>query len=352
MQSIECLLTQAQVKRYLAGAEFSDDLLLSIERHLKACPDCMAEASRQREALGGGAGETLAAVEPVAKTSLIAKVKTAFAPRVVEEPLLANPGQSGQPDPIAVLKTPKNLILSGSLAVVLVAMSLMMRNPSSLFGPRVMKPGTKTVAIAEKDALKTAVSEGSHAEHPAEWPSTSGTEDSGHPDSGSESDGKASGHEEAAPGAKPVADEHGVKATGEHDTKATDELSSKEAPEHAPKPADQHSEKGEDHGKESEPVSHSTSTHTDTEPAKLPVEGHKPAATKQDKVGGRMLIAEAGHPDTKAVVAKHVAPKKPTQRRKTASRPKSKVSSRPKRPLVRKATSGVRIYLPDGTPKH
>ena len=92
VQSIECLLTQAQMKRYLAGAEFSDELLVPLERHLKVCPDCMAEANRQREALGGAPINVAhAVVAGQTKSTPLSKIKALF----VEHFKLVWPWQRG-----------------------------------------------------------------------------------------------------------------------------------------------------------------------------------------------------------------------------------------------------------------
>lgn len=343
VQSIECLLTQAQVKRYLAGADFPDELLVPLEKHLKACPDCMAEANRQREALGGAPGEASAGVEPRPKSTLFQRLRKIADPKPVDQPLLANPGQN--PDPVSALKTPRNLILSGSLAVVLVAMSLVTRNPASVFGPRALPAGKKEVAAAPKTPL-----EDKHTEHPADEPSKTTVASAhepevtqpvteGHDPSGSHID---AGHEEVAPGAQPPVEQHGEAKGSEGHQEEPPVSTHKTATGHSTVEPSLHPE--ESHVKNAKPEpSHGAKAEHEKTPDKA--HGTERPVTKLPKVGGQVFVAEAPH---KAVSTKPVVARSVTRRR--AKKPTLRT---PKAAPVRKAASGgIRVYLPDGTPKH
>jgi hypothetical protein len=135
VQSLECQLTQAQLKRYLAGQPMPEELLDQLERHLQSCPDCLGEAKKMRSQMGGG----VAAAEE-SKPSPMAAVMQQVR-RAVERPtpatLLDPPGTDGMPPSlIEILKQPKNLALSFALAIVLVLMSTVFRDPTGLLGAR------------------------------------------------------------------------------------------------------------------------------------------------------------------------------------------------------------------------
>lgn len=126
VQNVECQLTQAQLKRYLAGDEFPGELVASIERHLRSCEDCLAEAHKLREALGGG---PLNESEPESGLFHRLAASSAEAPT----PPGASAGISGV---LSALATKKNVAMSVGLAIVLVAMSTVFRSPTNLLGPR------------------------------------------------------------------------------------------------------------------------------------------------------------------------------------------------------------------------
>lgn len=293
VQSIECLLTQAQIKRYLAGAEFSDELLAPLEIHLKACPDCMAEANRQRELLGGAPLEVVhAVVASNGKTNPISKLKGLFTSKAPPADPIPPIGENPYRDPISALRSPKNLVMSAALAVVLVLMSTSMRNPTSVLGPRASEK--ITVASKTGDAEKEHVAKEAEKAHPAE--ETKATE---------------THKEEPAP---KVDEGHGEA------TKAV--------------------EKVDEHAAEHAVVEKKPVTHTTNEPPKV----EHPAVKREPEVGGTVLVADS-------------APHKPVKKapaHPVASRPKvTRPRPRPIKKRVRKATTTnrIKVYLPNGSVK-
>ena len=113
VQNIECQLAQVQLKRYLAGEELPGELLTDLETHLEDCTECREAAKKQR-----------AAAEPSAE-----QPKLKLAEEAAEKPARAKVDLSG-------LKNSKTLLLSGALAVVLIAMSTVLRDPTKLFGAK------------------------------------------------------------------------------------------------------------------------------------------------------------------------------------------------------------------------
>lgn len=317
VQSIECQLTQAQVKRYLAGADFPDEVVAAVERHLKACPDCMAEANRQRESLGGAPAEIAqAVVAPTSKPSplnpikaLFSREKTAHTP---PQGLIAPRGANPYPtDPLKAIKTPKNLILSGSLAVVLVVMSTVLRNPTNLFGPK---------ASAKIAATETTLAQADPPIDPTEGAVAK-----------AEHDSESTKHETKADDGPQIA----------HDAK-------KEPPAEGHETAQKATPEDTNEAHVSEPVKEAIPVKTEpVAPKAAKPEAHKP-------VGGQVVVAEAASTAPKSPPKKGVAktkarslkPKaKPAAVRPIAQRrATSKISKAPRK-------SNVRVYLPDGSLK-
>lgn len=323
VQSIECQLTQAQVKRYLAGADFPDEIISAVERHLKACPDCMARANSQRESLGGAPADIAqAVVEAQPKPKKLAGLAQLVKPqkKVAQQPqgLIAPRGAKPYPtDALSAIKTPKNLILSGSLAVVLVVMSTVMRNPTNVLGP---KADVKIAATTDKSEATEAKAE---TKKSSDEPETTETVEA------------AVDTQEMTP-MEPKA----TKTNAETDVntsvaaKTTEAAKKPHALEHPATPT-------------VKPATHEAST-TSTK--------KEPANADHNPVGGAVIVAEAGsHVNREPKVAKTTH--KVVTHSKTVKRPPLKKSTRLQ---SRKSTtnskrapqkSAVRVYLPDGSPK-
>jgi hypothetical protein len=100
--SLDCHLTQALVQRFMKGDDLSDDLLADVEKHLAVCADCMAVAKGTSK--------------PMSQ-------------RKEMNPMVAQA--------LAVIQQPKHLMMLGGLAVVLVLMGTVLRNPTAMLGPKV-----------------------------------------------------------------------------------------------------------------------------------------------------------------------------------------------------------------------
>lgn len=313
VKSIECQLIQAQMKRYLAGTDFPDELLDQLERHLKACPDCQAEAHRQREALGGAPAEIAQAVVAAQqKKSFLDRLKSKIVgqpPSLTQVPgIVSAPGKAPFPTSLFdVVRTPKNLVLSVSLAAVLVTMSTVMRSPSSLFGQRASS------VIAEKPATGEDTKAAATAQH-----------------------GEATEHEPS--------DEHANHA------EPSAPLSPDLREEDEAQLASTSSAHGEEQG----------SGHEDAPVHEKPVaqKPHKETVTHNlDQVGGDLLIADSAAPHKSSTKSTKPATKsqtKPTVKKTAVKAPRSSTrktsasASRPRpRRTPRKAPRNVvRVYNP------
>ncbi len=148
--SLECQLAQVQIRRFLNGDNIPEELLKELENHLKHCSDCLAVAKGEK-----------AAVE----AHMIATPSAAVAERQ-SRPL------TGVLD---VFKQPKTLLLSVALAVVLIVMSTVLRDPTKLLGTKAIgsfagtvseevKPGDK--ASEPSDKVKESGDDPTDADHP------------------------------------------------------------------------------------------------------------------------------------------------------------------------------------------
>ncbi|MEX2243461.1 MAG: hypothetical protein WD716_06395 [Fimbriimonadaceae bacterium] len=165
VKNIECQIAQAQLRRYLTGEEMPNNVVSELETHLKHCPECMDAAQTLRESLKGVLSRKIAG-KPEPKLP-------EPAPRRTETPVVQRPAEPEEPAQAAthaVVQTPadilgqpdsdfkpanlkkgsnmKTLAYSGALALVLVLMSTVFKDPTMLFGPRASSivPDTLTVA--------------------------------------------------------------------------------------------------------------------------------------------------------------------------------------------------------------
>lgn len=167
VKNIECQIATVLMKRFLDGDNLPQGLLDDLERHLRACPSCQAILNNEHKS-----------IEEVLDGPMEAKGVAGWMSRLGAQPAglaVAGPAQAfmhsgsasfavAAPAPgIAALKNPKVLFLSIALAGVLIAMSTLLRNPTSLLGPRASSTAAATYT-EPKD------------EHPAQGT----TEESGH----------------------------------------------------------------------------------------------------------------------------------------------------------------------------
>lgn len=132
VETIECQIVQAQLGRYLTGDRFSHEALAELEDHIARCPICRQEVAVRKATLQSLLGATQAAPADALVQALREKApstKTATTQAVVEQ---MDRGSASSP----TSKYGKPLLYGTGLAVVLIAMSYLGNNPTSLFGER------------------------------------------------------------------------------------------------------------------------------------------------------------------------------------------------------------------------
>jgi len=167
---VECHLARAQLKRYIGGATLPDEILAELERHLHACPDCLAEAQRMKEALMAGRPVDAPASEPpLKKVANLAQSLTAKLPGFAKA-APAGDGLINKPGTPLFTENRVNLRIlatSGALALTLIAMSTILRDPTRLLGPKANAP-VQAIAPKEKETATEEPAANEAAEDHAE----------------------------------------------------------------------------------------------------------------------------------------------------------------------------------------
>ncbi|MFN3961895.1 MAG: hypothetical protein ACK4NQ_02840 [Fimbriimonadaceae bacterium] len=162
--NVECHLARAQLKRLGQGEQLPTEIDADLERHLRICEECRLEAVRLRQVLMGDA----APAEPKAKVNpselllqlgevvrnLISRLPLPGAKRLA--PSKSN-GWMNDPGTPFVKDSRVNMrvaFTSIGLALTLIAMSTILRDPTALLGA---KAGTK--ATAQKESKESTESE-------------------------------------------------------------------------------------------------------------------------------------------------------------------------------------------------
>ena len=113
VKKLECQLAQAQLGRYLVGDAISPEALVQLEKHFEVCGECQHEIKSRKQRLEGEDSLPVqAVVQPAGSTQALEQKKLKLKP----------------------------LILSSALALTLVAMSYLSKNPASVFGNKVAPP--------------------------------------------------------------------------------------------------------------------------------------------------------------------------------------------------------------------
>lgn len=148
VQNIECQIAQAQIARLLVNEPLGQAIMADLETHVAACPDCQAFIISKNRSLDVVVGDS----EKPAKTKKTTKRKPEVEEAIQDndEERLAFEKLFSPKLPKAAVETKreastaasfwKPLAYSGALAVVLFAMSYVMKNPTALFGDRVLAP--------------------------------------------------------------------------------------------------------------------------------------------------------------------------------------------------------------------
>lgn len=116
VEDFACQLAGNQLARYLAGERLSPEAVAQLESHVASCARCRERVLNRREEVRQAVDET-----------------------PPDPPGVKSPRPSWK-----LVGSAKPVVLSGCLALVLVAMSYVGRNPSALFGDRVITSSAKT----------------------------------------------------------------------------------------------------------------------------------------------------------------------------------------------------------------
>ena len=199
VKTIECHIAAVLMKRYLDGDNLPPELLADLEQHVKACDSCQAMLSQEKlsmeEVLDGVSEPEGVFAKLVSKATLkpAAAGAGAGATAYPTEALVGTARknfqmQSSAPG-MAAFKQPKVLVLSFALALVLIAMSTFLKDPTILLGQRAaanLPAGESSAAVADDGS-----EEGSGDEGETGSGSEGETED-GHEDESSSDEGDGS----------------------------------------------------------------------------------------------------------------------------------------------------------------
>jgi hypothetical protein len=190
VKNIECQIAEAQIARLLAGDSFSNEVLAELEDHIASCDGCRAHVSGK---MVEEAPPETPVLEPEVRTPRpsINLLQAQFRPLLDDEPEAVEdptpaPKPKAKPKPAgtqAVVQTPmqmpnaqnfwKPLAYSGALAVVLFAMSYLMKNPTAVFGEKAaaaVPAGPVEAKPKETNSTQPASTTPPEAPAPAEEP--------------------------------------------------------------------------------------------------------------------------------------------------------------------------------------
>ncbi len=157
VKNIECQIAQAQMRRYLTGEEMPNAIVTDLETHLRHCPECMAAAHGLRESLKGVLNSKVTG-KPVPEVptapAVNAVVPTQASTRTPAD-FLDAPDADFKPAKAPKKSNVKTLMYSGALALVLVLMSTVFRDPTKLFGARASTIPTDTPPAVDSNATST-----------------------------------------------------------------------------------------------------------------------------------------------------------------------------------------------------
>jgi len=142
VQNIECQLSTVLMKRFLDGDNLPQEVLDDLEKHLRVCPTCQSVIDNEKvsleEVLDGPANAPSGIAAMMSKLTGKHATPGGFAVAGPTEALLHASSKTYAPSApgMAAFKNPKVLFLSGALAVVLIVMSTVLRNPENLLGPK------------------------------------------------------------------------------------------------------------------------------------------------------------------------------------------------------------------------
>lgn len=161
VQNIECQIAQGQIGRYLTGGALSPEALDQLEGHIGECKACTEFLSERRMGLQAMLGDRAAVRAPGDSKPLVPEPDPAptanLVGRLREQLLRAAtappPQREGAPEGRSMAKP---LLLSGALALVLVAMTILSKNPTLIFGEKASAPIASALTPSASRAAPTA----------------------------------------------------------------------------------------------------------------------------------------------------------------------------------------------------
>lgn len=145
VQNIECQIAQGQIGRYLTGGALSPEALDQLEGHIGECKACTEFLSERRTGLQAMLGDRAAVrapgdskpldpePDPAPTGTLVGRLREQLIRAATAPP----PQREGAPEGRSMAKP---LLLSGALALVLVAMTILSKNPTLVFGEKASAP--------------------------------------------------------------------------------------------------------------------------------------------------------------------------------------------------------------------
>ncbi|MCH8979393.1 MAG: zf-HC2 domain-containing protein [Armatimonadetes bacterium] len=191
VKNVECQIAQAQMRRYLAGEEMPLAIVSDLEAHLKGCADCMAAAQLERQSLASVLTNRITGQSrrPASPAAPAPQSPIPFATKLAPKRL--QPGKASIQAPIDIFDAPdeqyapdpkkkkksinlKTVAYSLGLALILVLMSTVMKDPTAIFGPRAVGPNTDTPPQAQEETTPPANTDAGNENVGAKKPAESG----------------------------------------------------------------------------------------------------------------------------------------------------------------------------------
>ncbi len=160
VQTIECQIATVLMKRYLDGDELPQELIEDLEQHLKVCPGCKKILDNEKvsiEDVLDGPQEPKSFIDRLRNTFTKTPEPRALVTTHPNEAILAATQTINRSTPpgLAAFKNPKVLVLSAGLAVVVIAMSTILKDPTRLLGPKAGPIAAKTEEKSEDSSDHT-----------------------------------------------------------------------------------------------------------------------------------------------------------------------------------------------------
>lgn len=172
VETIECQIVQGQLGRYLAGDALPSEAVREMEGHIARCPICRVEVAQRRATLQTLLG-TSPTPDPAEANPLLDLIRQrtpststapthAVTPHPADSAKFTTSDETPDADPTPRRTFSKPLILSGALAVVLLAMNAFVKSPTDLLGPRAGQTApaqSKTTVITPTAAAAPEISD-------------------------------------------------------------------------------------------------------------------------------------------------------------------------------------------------